>query len=60
MLKDGQTVEGVTSILIAHLGTFGSCELKNESGNLPFHINSSIYTIIGPRHDKTSSGFPTK
>ena len=28
---DGRTDDGVTGILIAHLGAFGSGELKNET-----------------------------
>ena len=30
MLTDGRTDDGVTGILIAHLGAFGSGELKND------------------------------
>ena len=31
MLTDGQTDTGVTGILLAHLGAFGSGELKTKS-----------------------------
>ena len=42
---DGRTDAGVTGILIAHLGAFGSGELKNASENVVCTSISIIYSL---------------
>ena len=37
LTDDGRTDDGVTGILIAHLGAFGSGELIVRTSELPFH-----------------------
>ena len=51
MLTDGRTDDGVIGILIAHLGAFGSGELKKEihySLDIRTH-DPSNYTMNHPR-----------
>ena len=54
-MDDGRTDNGVTGILIAHLGAFGSGELKSmqhgKITQLDFHVPNQNYSALLKMHD---------
>ena len=47
---DGRTDAGVIGILIAHLGAFGSGELKNMFDNMDLAVTDVVNKCFNQRH----------